>query len=65
MHRVSLGQFITAVNLEIDEFTNGVFGLNELVDFADGENSLSEMYEEGITPKQAAKRVLAANGYYC
>jgi len=56
---MTLGRFITAVDLELDELTNGEIGLGNMTDYADGELALDEMYDEGITPRAAAKRLLA------
>lgn len=63
MPRTTLGQFITAVDLAIAELTDGVIGLDNLVDYADGEYSLSEMWVDELTPKKAAQKLLKAEGY--
>ena len=63
MPRTSLTTFITAVNAAISRLTDGVIGLDNLVDFADGEYSLSELWEAEFTPAEAARQILTANGY--
>jgi hypothetical protein len=62
--RQTLGQYITSVRLAIDDLTDGVVDLDGMVDYADGELSLSEMRAEGITPRAAAARLLDAEGYF-
>lgn len=60
---MTLGTYITSVDLEMDEITDGVIHLDDLVDYADGELSLSEMYEGGVRPRDAAQMLLADAGY--
>lgn len=55
--------FIKKVNAYILGITGGVVGLDDLVDYADGELSLSEMWEDELTPRQAAMKLLEANGF--
>ena len=59
----TLGQFITSVRLEIDALTHGVVDLDNLVDIADGEHSISDMHANGYTPREAAVDVLESNGF--
>lgn len=59
----SLVLYTHEVNENIEELTHGVFDLGSLVDFADGENSISEMFAAEVDARDAARRVMAANGY--
>ena len=56
-------RYITEVDEELSELTGGNFSLMVLTDFADGENALSEMFFEGLTPRQAAVRKMYADGF--
>jgi hypothetical protein len=58
----TLGQYITSVNLYIDDFSDGEICLSDLVDYADGEASLSDLHATGVLPKNAAGILLTANG---
>ena len=60
--KMTLGQYITAVELAIDSLSEGELGLDDLVDFADGEFALSELHEDGIAPRRAAFLILRENG---
>ena len=61
---MTLGQYITSVDLAVDEATDGVIHLDDLVDYADGELSLSQMYEDGVRANDATGMLLAEAGYY-
>jgi len=56
---MTLGQYITAVSLEIDKLSDGTIDLDNMIDYADGALSLTELHESGLTPRQAAKVLLA------
>lgn len=60
---MTLETYIGKVNWEIIQFSNGVFDLDDMVDFADGEASISECHADEVSPKECARRVLAANGW--
>lgn len=59
----ALKQFVFDVDEALEDLTNGVFGVDVLPDFAEGELSFSEMLEEGLSPRDAARRLMFANGY--
>jgi len=55
--------YIKQVDAAISKLTNGTIELMMLTDFSDGENALDEMFFEGLTPREAARRKLFADGY--
>lgn len=59
---MTLTTFIDSVDRAVTKLTKNQISLTDLPDFADGENSLSEMYEEGLLPRAAARRLLFALG---
>lgn len=59
----TLGQYITAVDLEMDEITHGVISTLDLPDYAEGEAALSTLHETGIHPRTAAYRLLKEAGF--
>lgn len=61
--RQTLGQFITTVDLNIHDLTEGEVGLSDMVDFADGELALADLYDNKVNARVAAKRILRANGW--
>lgn len=61
--RQTLGQYIGSVNLAMADLTNGELDLDNMTDYAEGEASLSEMHDEGLAPRDAARRIMFAEGY--
>jgi len=60
--RITLGAYIKNVNLHIADLTDDVIELSDLVDYADGEESISECYADDIPSRVCATRILRANG---
>ena len=60
---MALTHFVQDVDAMLGRLTHGVIDLSCLVDFSDGEYSLSEMFAEGLTPKEAAIKLLSAQGF--
>lgn len=60
----SLPTYITKVDEAIAKITEGNLSLSDLIDFSDGEYSVSDLRENGVTPLGAAKLILRENGYY-
>jgi hypothetical protein len=59
---MTLGQYITAVELAVDWLTDGEMSLDDLPDYADGELALSELHADEVVPETAARLILRANG---
>lgn len=59
---MTLGEYINKVNVAIADLTDGVISLSDLADFADGEAALDEMHAEELPPRDAARRIMFANG---
>lgn len=61
--RMNLDRFIDHTSTAILMLTDGNVHLSDLPDYSDGEMSLSEMYDSGMTPREAAVALLTNEGY--
>ena len=60
MHRQSFGQYLNNVRLFVDELTEGEIDLDDLPD----ETDFGELYEDGVSAREAAQKVLANAGFF-
>ena len=57
--RMSFAEYLMNVRLYVDDLTNGVVDLDDMPDVVD----LGELYEDEITPREAAREILEENGF--
>jgi hypothetical protein len=59
---MNLPVYIDHVNRALLDLTNDNFDLSMLPDYAEGENSLSDMWAEGVSPRNAARHKMYIEG---
>ena len=59
----TLDKYIVLVDEALADLTGGNFGLDNLVDFADGELALSTLFEDEVPVRDAARLLMNVNGY--
>jgi hypothetical protein len=59
---MKLEAYISKVDAAVSSLTDGVMSLGDLPDFADGDASLCEMFEELLSPRDAVRRIMFAAG---
>jgi hypothetical protein len=57
---IPFGRYIDSVTLWVDELTDGEIDFNDLPDEVD----LGELYDDNLTPREAAIEVLEVAGFY-
>jgi len=58
------GYYCNSVDLWLDKYTDGnISSSSDLIDFADGELSLWDMFDNRVPASEAARKLLKANGW--